>query len=301
MSIMITGGAGFIGSSIADGLIKEGYEVIIVDNQIKQRKQNINSKAKKNDVDVCSSQLSECFDSDVEAVIHNAALIKANESFLKTEEYFRNNVLGTLNVLECCKNFNVKKFIFASSGGAIYGEQKKFPCDELHEEKPINPYGMTKLMAEKLILNFKKKYRMSNVILRYSNVYGPRQTEGAASIFIKSIKNKKTIFINGDGNQTRDFVFVEDVVDLNIKALKSKNNGIFNVSSETETSVNDIIEHLKKISKKYFKVEYRKIAAKEVLRSCLKNEKAKKAFNWHPKHSMEEGLRKTFEFWKNEN
>ena len=246
MRVLITGGAGFIGSNVADRLIEENFEVIVVDNLENGSKANINRKAVFLNYDICDRKLYGKIRKlgKLDAAIHNAALIKANESFLEPEKYFKVNVMGTLNLLECVKNTGLSKFIFASSGGAVYGEQNTFPSTELSKTNPINPYGASKLIAEKCILECCKGKGISPLIFRYSNVYGQRQKEGVISIFSKKIKDNQNITINGDGRQTRDFVFVKDIAELNLNSIKNKKEGIFNASSSVETRITDITKIL---------------------------------------------------------
>ena len=297
MKVLITGGAGFIGSNVADRLIEADFEVIVVDNLENGSKSNINRKAKFLNYDICDSKLSGKIRKlgKIDAVIHNAALIKADESFLEPERYFKVNVLGTLNALDAAKNNRASKFIFASSGGAVYGIQKNFPSSENSKTNPINPYGASKLIAEECITEYCRKKNISPLILRYSNVYGPRQKDGVISIFSKKIKENEEIVVNGDGKQTRDFVFVRDIAELNINALKTSREGIFNASSSIETSVITLISIIEKISQKKPKIS-KKDALNEVMRSCLDNRKAKKELGWTQKYSLKEGIMETFNY-----
>lgn len=285
MNILITGGAGFIGSHLADKLSLNN-NVTIVDNLSTGNVSNIhNSKFYLKDI---NENLNDIFEKEnIEYVFHLAAFINLRDSFTNPKECFNANVQGSLNLIETCKKYNIKKFIFSSTGGAIYSEKANLPWNENTEANPKSPYGLSKLTIEKYL----EMSGLNYSILRYSNVYGPRQNAkgeaGVISIFIDKIKENKTLSVFGDGNQTRDFIFVSDVVDANVSCLKDKQSNIYNVSTNVETSINEIIKYLN-----YNKINYLNKIDGEVTNTKLDNLKLK-SIGWNPKISIEEGLKLT--------
>jgi UDP-glucose 4-epimerase len=298
LKILITGGAGFIGSHIADLFIKNNHDVIIMDNLANGNKNNINSKAKFYEADILDN-LDEIFKKEkFDVLIHNAALVDANESISKPKAYEKVNVKGTVNLLEYCRKFNVKKFIYASSN-AVYGNPEYLPCDEKHPTNPINPYGKTKLEAENKIIDYSNKYGVKYTILRYGNVYGPRQDPikgGVIIKFLSRIMNNKNPIIFGDGTQTRDFLFVEDAALATLLALET-NNKIFNIASGKQTSINELLEEMKKLFDKKIKIQHSK-ALKEIKNTYLDISLAKKVLQWNPKTELSEGIKRIIQFTK---
>tara|TARA_Y100000310_G_scaffold340439_1_gene436257 strand:+ start:25394 stop:26308 length:915 start_codon:yes stop_codon:yes gene_type:complete len=300
-TIIVTGGAGFIGSYLVDLLIVEGYHVIVIDNLCNGNINNINPRAVFIQSDINSPELINKLQQEVpsenlkntKAMFHYAALINANESFSKSEEYNLVNVKGTKNMLELCHSLNIPKFIYASSGGAIYGNQKEFPCDENHPDQPLNPYGKTKIDSENIISDFCKKYKIQATILRYSNVYGKRQKQGVISIFIDKLEQNKSPLIFNKGSQTRDFIFVKDVIDINLKALQLNKPGTYNISTGKETSINEVFKILTNLMHIDIKPIIQTSDVDEVQRSCLSNKKVVETFDWKPKIKLERGLNLT--------
>ena len=301
--VLVTGGAGFIGSNIVDLLLREGYSVAVVDDLSTGRKENLNKRGKFYKADICNSNLKKIFKEEKpEFVIHQAAQVDVRKSISKPLFDSRINILGSLNLLECCRDFHVRRIVYASSGGAIYGEPEYLPADEKHPVNPVSPYGVSKHTVEHYLYLYWKNYDMDYVSLRYSNVYGPRQDPfgeaGVVAIFIgKLIRGKKpTIF--GDGNQTRDFVFVEDVADANLISLeKDTENKIFNIGSGTEIAVNEIYTKLKEITNSDISAVYGEAIKGEVRNICLDVTLAKKELGWKARTSLDEGLRKTVEWF----
>ncbi|WP_456471699.1 SDR family oxidoreductase [Methanocaldococcus sp.] len=295
--ILVTGGAGFIGSHIVDLLIEEGYEVLIIDNLTTGNKDNINPKAKFFNLDI-KNNLRELKNKDIEAIIHQAAQINVRYS-VKDPIYDANtNILGTINLLELAKDVDAK-FIFASSVG-IYGEPKYLPVDEDHSIEPLSPYGLSKYCGEEYIKLYHRLYGLEYCILRYSNVYGerqdPRGEAGVISIFIdKMLKNESPI-IYGDGNQTRDFVYVKDVAKANLMALDWKNE-IVNIGTGKEVSVNQLFNIIKEIVKFKGKPIYDKPREGEVYRIYLNIERAKK-LGWKPEVELREGIEKVVKWMR---
>lgn len=299
---LVTGGAGFIGSHIADKLIENKHEVVIVDNFSTGKKSNVNHKAKLYEIDIQDSRLAKIFQQEKpDFVFHLAAQISVKKSVEDPTFDTRVNVLGSLNVLENCAKYKVKKVIFSSTGGAIYGNAKIIPTPETYKENPLSPYGINKLSVEKSLFYYKKVKNLDYVALKLSNVYGPRQNgdgeAGVIAIFINKILEGGQPVVYGLGQQTRDYVFIKDVVDAFIKAQKSGYSGIFNMGTGAETSVNDvfnmIVSRLKvKVSKKY--EPQRK---GEQARSCLDYSKANKKLGWFPKYGLNQGITETAEWF----
>ena len=301
MKCLVTGGAGFIGSHIADILIKKGEEVSIIDNLSTGKIKNLNKKAIFYKEDIRNKKaIEKMFEKEkLDYVFHTAAQINVRESVENPVKDASINILGTLNLLEACRKCNVKKFIFSSTGGAIYGDNVKIPTIETEKQQPTNPYGIAKLADENYLYFYKKVYGIDYVSLRYSNVYGPRQNykgeAGVVAIFINKILNNKQSVINGSGKQTRDYVYVRDVARANLLALKL--NGIFNVSTGKETSVNELFKMLKKIMRINVEAVHGPAKKGEQKRSCLDYSKIK-GKGWEPKTGLEQGLEATIEWFK---
>lgn len=292
MNTLVTGGAGFIGSHITELFIKNNHDVTIIDNLLNGKRKNISPKAIFIQKDILDN-LDKIFKKGkFDVVIHNAALVDANESISKPKAYEKVNVKGTINLLEHCRKFNVKKFIYASSN-AVYGNPEYLPCDEKHPTNPVNTYGKTKLEAENKIVDYSNKYGVKYTILRYGNVYGPRQDPikgGVIIKFLSRIMNNKNPIIFGDGTQTRDFLFVEDAALANLLVLKTKNN-IFNIGLGKPTSINELCEEIKKLFNKKIKISHSK-PLNEIKNTYLDISLAKKELNWQPKTKLSEGIKK---------
>lgn len=305
MKILVTGGAGFIASHVADAYIKQGHDVVIVDNLATGFKHNINPKAKFVQMDVQDKEIFDLFaDEKFDLVNHHAAQMDIRVSVNDPTFDARNNILGTINVLEAAVKSGTKKAIFISSGGAIYGEQDYFPADEKHPTRPLSPYGIAKLTGEKYLYYYHKTYDLNFVSLRYGNIYGPRQSPhgeaGVIAIFAKKLLAKEQPVINGNGKQTRDYVYVSDVVDVNLKALDFEGSDYFNVGTSIETDVNEIFQHLNNLTEANAKEVHGPAKQGEQLRSVLNYEKATTILKWKPKVKMEEGLKNTVEFFKSQ-
>ena len=304
MKVLVTGGAGFIGSNLVDRLIDKRYEVVIVDNLSSGHEKNINKKARFYKMDIQDSELEKIFRKEhPDYVSHHAAQKDVRISVADPIFDAKINVLGTLNILQNCITYKVKKIVFASSGGAIYGEQEKFPASETHPVRPISPYGITKLVAEHYMFYYKTIYGLDYVSLRYSNVYGPRQDPygeaGVVAIFIQKMCNGEKPIINGDGEQTRDFVYVGDVVTANMHAIDSiTGSGIYNIGTGVETSINQLFDHLKAILNPQIGKEHCPAKQGEQKRSVIDNSLAEKILQWKPQVSLKDGLRNTCDYFK---
>ena len=226
MKILVTGGAGFIGSHVVDELIQKGHKVVVIDDFSSGKKENLNRKAKFYKLDICDPKIAKVFKKEkFDAVFHLAAQISAAHSMTHPLFDAKVNVLGTINLIENAFKYGVKKFIYTSSGGVLYGNAKKLPTPENSSLNPICPYGVSKLTAENYLRYYHKNFNLDFIGLRYGNVYGPRQDgkgeAGVVAIFIENFLAKKPCIVYGDGNQTRDYVYVKDVAKANVMFLKS--------------------------------------------------------------------------------
>jgi len=304
MKILITGGAGFIGSHLADKLIEKKHNVVIVDNLSTGKKENINPKAKFYKTDIGDKKIAWIFKKEnPEIVFHLAAQINLRESVKNPIEDAKINILGGLNILENCKKFNVKKIIFSSTGGAIYGQASIVPTPESYIAEPLSPYGIAKLATEKYLNYYNKVFGMPFLVLRFANVYGPRQNSkgeaGVIAIFCSQFFSNKQPIINGDGFQTRDFVYVFDVVKAILSAMDSEKTGVFNVGTAKETNINDIFLMIKKSTGSVLEEAHRPSEKGEQQRSCLDYSKIKSELNWMPEYDLKTGIEKTVEWFKN--
>ncbi|MBI4843135.1 MAG: NAD-dependent epimerase/dehydratase family protein [Nitrospirae bacterium] len=305
--ILITGGAGFIGSHVADLLINEGHEVIVVDDFSSGREANLHEKTKCYKLDIRDAGLERVFqDEKPHYVIHNAAQIDVRRSLADPIYDAGVNILGTINLLQSCVTHKVKKVVLASSGGAIYGEQEFFPAPETHPFHPISPYGIAKLTAEHYLFYFRAVHGLDYAALRYANVYGPRQDPfgeaGVVAIFASRMLNGEKTLINGSGEQTRDFIYVEDVAKANIMALEADSNEkVFNIGTGKETSINRLFDIMKSIINPSITAEHGPAKAGEQLRSVLECARAKEVLHWSSRVSLEEGLRKTIDYFRSVN
>jgi len=303
MKILVTGGAGFIGSHVADAFIGQGHEVVILDNLSTGRKENVNAHAQFVKMNIQDPEIMDLFEQEqFDVVDHHAAQMDVRLSVADPIYDANNNILGTINLLQASVKYGVKKFIFISSGGAIYGEHDYFPADEEHPTRPLSPYGITKLSCEKYLYFYFKTHRLNFVILRYSNVYGPRQNPhgeaGVVAIFASRLLTGEQPIINGNGIQTRDYVYVGDAVTANLKALEYNNNDYFNIGTGIETTVNELFDSINHLTNAGIEEVYGPAQPGEQLRSVLDIQKAKKLLNWNPQVSLDEGLAKTVEYFK---
>jgi UDP-glucose 4-epimerase len=299
----MTGGAGFIASHVADRFIREGHHVVVVDNLCTGLKKNVNKKAKFFEVDIRSAVIDKIFEKTKPDILcHHAAQIDVRKS---TDDPIFDadvNIIGTLNLLNSCVRHRVKKVIFASTGGAIYGEQDHFPADESHPANPLSPYGVTKLTIEKYLHFYRQTYGIEHVSLRYANVYGPRQNPfgeaGVVAIFAERLLGGKKAIINGNGRQTRDFVFVDDVVESNVLAVNYPKSDIFNIGTGKETDINVIFRLLRKATGSKQKEIHAQAKPGEQQRSVLDSSKAARLLGWKPRHGLKDGLAETVDFFR---
>lgn len=303
MKLLITGGAGFIGSHIADACIAIGHDVTIIDNLSTGVIENINPKAKFINIDIGDEAVSNVFrEGNFDILIHHAAQIDVRVSVGNPKFDAHTNIVGSLNLYECCKEFGVKKIIFASSGGAVPGEQEYFPADELHPANPCSPYGISKFTNEKYLFYYKEIYGIDYAVMRYTNVYGPRQNPhgeaGVVAIFAMKMLSGKQPVINGDGKNSRDYVYVGDVARANLLALQPEVSGIYNVSTAVEHDVNFIFRTIKKLTGSDCEEIHVEAKAGEQRRSVCSYEKFLNNHGWKPEVEFAKGLELTVDFFK---
>lgn len=303
MNILVTGGAGFIGSHIVDALVETGHSVVVIDDLSMGKKEHLHPSAVFAHLDVRSEKVREIFEKHrFDVVIHHAAQMDVRKSVDDPLFDASVNILGTLNLLENCKTHGVGRFMFASTGGAIYGEQDRFPADEQHPARPLSPYGIAKLAVEKYLFYYNEIHRLPFISLRYANVYGPRQSPhgeaGVVAIFTDKMLNGEHPVINGDGTQTRDYVYVGDVVKANMLALSYDRSAIFNIGTGIETSVNDIFSELRRLTGSQCKEHHGPAKKGEQQRSVIDASSAWKTFGWKPSVPLQDGLKHTVEYFK---
>jgi len=299
MKILVTGGAGFIGSHIVELLAGKEHEVFIIDNLSSGKKENLNPRAKFYQEDLSNHEkIKEILEKEKpEIIYHLAAQINVRKSVDAPIEDAKINILNTINILELALKYNVKHFIFSSTGGAIYGDADEIPTTEDYKEMPLSPYGCAKLAIEKYLNFYNKVYGLKFTSLRYSNVYGPRQNPegeaGVIAVFFNKMFVGKNPQIFG-GIQKRDFIFIEDVAKANLLALKDKKSEVYNIGTGIETDIIEIFSKINKYFKNKFSAEYLEMKKGEQLTSCLSHEKIKNSLNWRPIINLNEGLDKTY-------
>ncbi|AFH49707.1 UDP-glucose 4-epimerase [Ignavibacterium album JCM 16511] len=305
MKILVTGGAGFIASHITDAFVNEGHNVVVLDDLSSGFEKNINPKAKFVKGNICDKELVEkLFNEEQFNVInHHAAQMDVRRSVKDPAFDANTNIIGTINLLQNAIKFKVNKFMFASTGGAVYGEQSYFPADENHPTQPRSPYGISKLAVEKYLYFYNAEYGLNYTILRYANIYGPRQNPfgeaGVVAIFSTKLLKGEQPIINGNGEQTRDYVFVGDVVKANLLTLKDPANDIYNVGTGIETNVNQLFHKLNNIINANKEEKHGPAAPGEQMRSVITSEKLFKKFGWKPSTTLDVGLKLTVDFFRN--
>lgn len=303
MKIVVTGGAGFIASHIVDAYLHSGHEVHVIDDFSTGRKLNLNFNAVVHEVNVADREAANLIHKIKPDVLnHHAAQMDVRHSVENPLFDAGVNILGFLNLLEACKNANTQKVIFASSGGAIYGDKEPIPATEDHAKEPMSPYGVSKMTGELYLAYYYMAFGMRYVALRYANVYGPRQSSkgeaGVVAIFISQLLAQKTPTINGDGKQTRDYVFVGDVVRANVAALGTSHVGGINIGTGRETDVSTICRLLQRGTNSTIKAVHGPAKPGEQLRSCLETSLAGRVLDWRPEVSIEEGLKRTIAYYR---
>ena len=303
MKIVVTGGAGFIASHIVDAYIARGYEVHIIDDLSTGQEKNLNPRATVHRFDICDRRSAQLIEEIKPSVLnHHAAQMDVRRSVADPTFDARTNIIGFVNLLEACKNGQVKKILFSSSGGAVYGDRDPIPASERHETLPLSPYGVSKLAGELYLGYYYTSFGLPYVALRYANIYGPRQSSageaGVVAIFISHLLAGKTPIINGDGKQTRDYVFVDDVVKANITALETDYVGPVNIGTGIETDVVTICRELRRGIGTPIEAAHGPAKPGEQRRSCLDASLAAKVLGWKPEVSLEAGLAKTIAYYR---
>lgn len=303
--IIVSGGAGFVGSNLLPKLIEKNYQVTVIDNLSSGLRKNIPNGVTFFKKDIRETELLSLLKGkSFDAAIHLAAQIDVRTSIADPAKDAHINIIGTLNFLNLCKKLGVGRIIFASSGGAIYGESGNEPSREDTLPNPMNPYGISKLTSERHLLFYRQRYGIPFFSLRFSNIYGPGQgikgEAGVVAVFCRKLLSGGRPVVFGDGLQTRDFVFVDDAVESFVAALSAnpEKSGVYNISTGAETNIKQSFEILKKISKSKKAAIYAAARNGEQIRSCLDYSKAKKHLFWQPKHDIEKGLKITFDWFK---
>jgi UDP-glucose 4-epimerase len=306
VKILVSGGAGFIGSHVVDQFVEAGHEVAVVDNLTTGDARWVNRLARLHVVDLRSARLAEVFEEErPEVVAHLAAQASVGRSVTDPRFDASVNVAGGLGLLECCRRFGVRRIIYSSSGGAGYGDTDVIPTPETHPTLPISPYGITKVAMEYYVNAWSGIYGISGVSLRYANIYGPRQNPqgeaGVIAIFCHRLLTGQIPMINGDGEQTRDYTYVEDVATANLKALERPEvTGPVNISTGVETSVNDLYRELMAATGSQVVAKHAPARPGEQRRSCLSPTLAGRVLGWKPSVTLVEGLARTFHFFQKE-
>ncbi len=302
--ILVTGGAGFIGSHTADRLIEKGYDIAVVDDLSSGYIKNINPKAVFYKTDITDiKQLKKIFGKEMPSeVIHAAAQIKVLDSISNPIYDAKVNILGGLNVLECCKKFKTKKIVYLSTGGALYGNPEYVPVDEDHPINPISPYGVSKYTLERYLYYYFKNFCIDYISLRFSNVYGPRDEANSNHViplFVHNLLNKKSPYITGDGSQGRDFIYVRDVVNAIIRSLKKKTkDNVLNIGTEKIISINSLYDEIRGMMKLRIKPKYVKERPGEVRQIYLSAKRAEDQLGWKPNTGLRKGLKETIKWFK---
>jgi UDP-glucose 4-epimerase len=301
--VLVTGGAGFIGSHVADHLLERGHEVAVVDNLSTGKRENVAAEARFYEADIRTGCPEVFEDFRPEALSHQGAQMDVRRSVREPDFDADVNVVGTIRLLENCTKHDVQKVIFASTGGAVYGEQREFPAPEDHPQYPVSPYGVSKLAGERYLYFYRVQYGLPGIALRYANVYGPRQDPhgeaGVVAIFCGNLALNETSTINGSGEQTRDYVYVGDVARANVLALEGEApSGAYNIGTGVETSVNELYELLREASGRDLPPKHGPGKPGEQLRSSVDPSKAAELLGWRQEVDLAAGLIKTLEFFE---
>ncbi len=304
MKVLVTGGAGFIGSHVVDRLLKAGHAVAVVDDLSTGHREFVDPRATLHVADVRSPRLAEVFEAErPDAAIHLAAQAEVRRSVEDPALDAAINIGGTLNVLTCCRQYRVTRVIYAGTGGAVYGDAAVLPTPEDHPKRPESPYGISKLVAEHYLAGWEALYGVGGIALRYANVFGPRQNPlgeaGVVAIFSHRILRREPITINGDGEQTRDYVYVEDVADANLRALeRTEVSGPVNIGTGVETSVNVLLKRLEAAAGVKAEASHGPAKPGEQRRSVLDASQAKRVLGWTPHVTLDEGLHRTVSYFR---
>jgi len=303
VKVLVTGGAGFIGSHFVDALIAQGYEVAIIDDLSTGKRQNLNLAARFYHLDIGDPALAGVFESErPDVVAHYAARASVRLSVEEPGRDAEVNILGSLNLIEGCRRFGVKKIVYISSGGAVYGEPLHLPCAEAHPINPICPYGVSKHAFEHYLYLYRQVYGLNYTVLRYANIYGPRQDPcgeaGVVAIFTIQMLEGRPVTINGSGEQQRDFVYVDDAVRCNLAALERGDGQTYNVGCGQGATVNQIFARLKALTGYEGEPHFGPPRPGETFIIYLDATKARRELGWEPRVGLEKGLSRTVDYFR---
>ncbi|MGI6368343.1 MAG: NAD-dependent epimerase/dehydratase family protein [Anaerolineae bacterium] len=299
MKVLVTGGAGFIGSHIVDAMLAAGHDVAVIDNLSSGYRANVDDRARLYEVDIRDADAVDAVfvQEEPEVISHQAAKANVRESMVEPVLYAQVNILGSLNLLEAARRHHTKKLIYASTGGAVYGELEYVPADENHPIKPLDPYGASKHQVEHYLYIYSRHYGLDYTVLRYPNVYGPRQDPngeaGVIAIWAARMLNNRSTIIYGTGEQQRDFVFVTDIARANVLAVNHGNGEIINLGSTIGTSINQVYDLLSEITGYTQERVYGPAKQGEVFCSYITHEKAERLLGWQPTVALKQGLERT--------
>ena len=303
MKILVTGGAGFIGSHVSDALIDNGHDVHVLDDLSGGKIGNVPDGAVFHELDIRSDEAADLLQKETfDVLVHHAAQMDVRRSVADPRFDADVNILGFLNLMEAGRRNGLQKVVFASTGGAIYGEPDYAPQDEAHPLRPLSPYGITKLCTERYLYYYEQEFGIPSVVLRYANVYGPRQNPhgeaGVVAIFCERLLDGKQPVIYGDGEQTRDYVFVEDVVRANVLAVDYATSGTFNVGTSVETNVNELFRAIRDRIDGSVEEVHEKGRPGEQRRSVLDYSYSERELGWKPEVDLDEGLSRTVDWFR---
>lgn len=302
MKVLVTGGAGFIGSHVVDAFVARGDEVVVVDDMSSGRVENLNPSATFYKMDIQDPALGAVFEKErPDVVSHHAAQIDVRRSVAEPLWDAQINILGSIALLELARTYAVKRFVYVSTGGAVYGEPLYLPCDEAHPIQAICQYGVSKYTVERYLFAYQAMYGLPYTVLRYPNVYGPRQDPhgeaGVVAIFAKCMLGDERVTIFGDGKQERDFLYVEDCARANVQVVEQDRDGVFNLGTGRGTNINQLFDTLREITHYSHLPIYKPAKSGETYQIYLTADKAKRELGWHSGFSLIEGLEKTIEFF----
>ncbi len=303
MKILVTGGAGFIGSHVVDSYVHAGHAVVVVDNLTTGKRKNVNPAAAFYEMDIRDEALAEIFAAEQPDVVnHHAAQASVPLSVSRPLYDAEVNLLGSLNLMEQARRHGVQRVIYASTGGAVYGEPAYLPCDEAHPIRPLSPYGASKHAVEHYLQLYRQLHGLGYTILRYANVYGPRQDPhgeaGVVSIFTNQMLAGQPATVHGDGQQERDFVYVGDCAQANLAALEQQRDGIFNIGVGAGTTINALFDQLAAITGYAHERGHGPTRAGDIYRSYLDAGRARRELGWQPRFDLEQGLRATVAYFR---
>ncbi len=305
MKILVIGGAGFIGSHVVDAYVSAGHEVAVIDNLSSGQSGNVNPAAQMNRLDIRDQEgvAATIASFKPEIVNHHAAQSEVPKSVADPMYDASVNIVGGLNILKASVDHGVKKLIFSSTGGALYGEPDVVPADEDHPVRPLSPYGTSKYSFEQYLGTFMRTFGLEYTVLRYANIYGPRQDfmaeEGRViAIFASRMLAGKAVTIDGDGEQSRDMLHVADVATANIHALDRGAGGVYHVSTGIPVTINDLFRKLALLTDYKLAPNYGPARKGDVYRIALDNSRARRDLGWEPRMQLEEGLSLTVDYFR---